>query len=148
MSYSVSCIARLRRHGLTLLALVAIIATLLPTAAFASGLDRSSLGAPQASTGRYDRGSQWYNRGDQHRNDWEGHHSTWDGSRDRWDRKPSWGHDGGKRFDRCDATYRVRRGDTLTEIARHFRVSIRALMQSNNLRNANRIFAGQVLCIP
>ena len=52
------------------------------------------------------------------------------------------------RMDRCVTTYRVRRGDTLSEIARHFRVSIRVLSNTNNIRNPNRIFAGMTLCIP
>ncbi len=44
--------------------------------------------------------------------------------------------------------YRVRRGDTLELIARRFRTTIRALMEINDLANANRIFLGQVLLIP
>lgn len=44
--------------------------------------------------------------------------------------------------------YRVRRGDTLLEIAARFGRSLRALVEANNLRNANRIFLGQVLLIP
>jgi nucleoid-associated protein YgaU len=139
MNYLISLGVHLRRHGLTLLALVAILAAMLPTAAFAAGLDAQALGAPQASTGRYDR---WRNN-----DNWEGHHSNWDRSRDRRG-NPSWDRDGGQWHNRCDATYRVRRGDTLSEIARHYRVNLRSLMNANNLRNPNRIFAGQVLCIP
>lgn len=48
----------------------------------------------------------------------------------------------------CQTTYRVRRGDNLTRIARHFGVSVQALVYANNIHNPNRIFAGQVLCIP
>ncbi len=44
--------------------------------------------------------------------------------------------------------YRVRRGDTLIEIAQRFGTSLRALIEANNLRNANRIVLGQVLLIP
>jgi membrane-bound lytic murein transglycosylase D len=42
--------------------------------------------------------------------------------------------------------YKVRRGDTLTEIAQRFGVSVRELMDTNNLRNSV-IHAGQVLLV-
>lgn len=60
--------------------------------------------------------------------------------RQHHDRRP----DHGKR---CEVTYRVRKGDNLTRIARHFGVSIHSLVRINNIRNPNRIYAGQVLCI-
>ena len=41
--------------------------------------------------------------------------------------------------------YRVRRGDTLSVIARRFGVSVVELMDVNGLASANRIYAGQVL---
>ncbi|MCC6169688.1 MAG: LysM peptidoglycan-binding domain-containing protein [Caldilineaceae bacterium] len=41
----------------------------------------------------------------------------------------------------------MRKGDNLTKIARHFRTSVQALTRANNIRNPNRIFAGQALCI-
>jgi membrane-bound lytic murein transglycosylase D len=42
--------------------------------------------------------------------------------------------------------YRVRRGDTLTQIARRFGTSVRELMDTNNLRN-HVIHAGQILLV-
>jgi len=42
--------------------------------------------------------------------------------------------------------YKVRRGDTLTEIAERFGTSVRALMDTNNLRNSV-IHAGQILLV-
>jgi membrane-bound lytic murein transglycosylase D len=42
--------------------------------------------------------------------------------------------------------YRVRKGDTLTEIAHRFNVSVRELMDTNNLRNSV-IHAGQILLV-
>jgi membrane-bound lytic murein transglycosylase D len=42
--------------------------------------------------------------------------------------------------------YKVRRGDTLTEIAQRFGVSVRDLMDTNNLRNSV-IHAGQILLV-
>lgn len=45
-------------------------------------------------------------------------------------------------------TYVVQRGDTMFSIARHFNVSIQALMAANGISNPNFIFVGQVLTIP
>jgi len=45
-------------------------------------------------------------------------------------------------------SYQVRRGDTLTEIARLFGTSVKALMAANNLRNPNHVRKGVVLAIP
>lgn len=45
-------------------------------------------------------------------------------------------------------SYRVRRGDTLQRIARRFNTSTVEIQRLNRLRNANRIFPGQVLSIP
>ncbi len=46
------------------------------------------------------------------------------------------------------ATHRVRRGETLSHIARRYGTSINAIMRSNNLRSANRIWPGQRLKVP
>ena len=43
--------------------------------------------------------------------------------------------------------YRVRVGDTLSEIAQRFGLSSRELMAYNDLRNGHRIYAGQVLAV-
>lgn len=48
----------------------------------------------------------------------------------------------------CGDRYTVQRGDTLTRIARRCGTTVVALTQANNIRNANRIYAGQVLTIP
>ena len=47
---------------------------------------------------------------------------------------------------RASDRYRVRKGDTLTDIAQRFGVTVRELMDSNNLRNSV-IFAGQILLV-
>ena len=44
--------------------------------------------------------------------------------------------------------YRVRRGDTLEEIAGRFGISVRQLQQANRISNPHRILLGQVLLIP
>ena len=56
----------------------------------------------------------------------------------------------GERFARqlTDTRYRVRHGDTMSAIARRFRVSQRELVALNGLRNAHRIRVGQVLTLP
>jgi LysM repeat protein len=45
-------------------------------------------------------------------------------------------------------TYRVKRGDTLTKIANHFRVSISAITARNHIANADQLHEGQTLVIP
>lgn len=45
-------------------------------------------------------------------------------------------------------TYVVRPGDTLFRIALRFGVPLRSLIQANGIRDANRVFVGQVLVIP
>ena len=49
---------------------------------------------------------------------------------------------------RSYVVHRVRFGDTLSEIARRYRVSVRNIVHTNNLRSASRIRAGQRLRIP
>jgi membrane-bound lytic murein transglycosylase D len=44
--------------------------------------------------------------------------------------------------------HRVRRGETLSGIARRYRTSVNAIMRTNNLRSRNRIQQGQRLKIP
>lgn len=44
--------------------------------------------------------------------------------------------------------HRVRRGETVSTIARRYGVSSKALMQANRIRNANSVQAGKVLRIP
>ena len=45
------------------------------------------------------------------------------------------------------STYTVRRGDTLSGIARRFGVSVNYLVTANNIQNPNLIFPGQILII-
>ncbi|MGE4607587.1 MAG: LysM peptidoglycan-binding domain-containing protein, partial [Myxococcota bacterium] len=47
-----------------------------------------------------------------------------------------------------DRLYKVRRGDTLSKIARRYRIRERELVTLNNLRSRNRIRAGQILTLP
>jgi membrane-bound lytic murein transglycosylase D len=42
----------------------------------------------------------------------------------------------------------VRRGETLSTIARRYRTSVRKIMRANNLRRSNYIVAGRLLKIP
>jgi lysozyme len=44
--------------------------------------------------------------------------------------------------------HRVRYGETLYSIARHYGVSVDAIADANNIYNPNWIYAGQVLHIP
>ena len=45
------------------------------------------------------------------------------------------------------STYTVRRGDTLSGIARRFGVSVNYLVTANNIQNPNLIFPGQILIV-
>jgi len=45
-------------------------------------------------------------------------------------------------------THRVRSGETLSQIAGHYRTSVAAIMKANGLRSANRLRVGQRLRIP
>jgi membrane-bound lytic murein transglycosylase D len=47
-----------------------------------------------------------------------------------------------------DVQHRVRRGETLSQIASRYRVSLASLIRINGLRNGNFIRAGQVLALP
>ena len=48
----------------------------------------------------------------------------------------------------CLESYTVQRGDTLSKIARSYGMTVDALVKANKIQNANRIYVGQVLCIP
>lgn len=61
------------------------------------------------------------------------------------------GHSGGQwdgGYHGGGGVYIVRHGDTLSGIARHLGVSLRALINVNGIRNPNCIYAGQRLVIP
>lgn len=47
-----------------------------------------------------------------------------------------------------DVTYKVRSGNTLSQIARRYNVSVQQLMQLNQLRSRHRIRVGQLLRLP
>ena len=46
------------------------------------------------------------------------------------------------------AVHTIRPGDTLSALARKYNTSVDALAKANNLRDPNRIFAGQTLVVP
>jgi LysM repeat protein len=48
----------------------------------------------------------------------------------------------------CEAFHRVSRGQTLSGIGRYYGVNPWAIAAANKIYNLNRIFVGQVLCIP
>jgi membrane-bound lytic murein transglycosylase D len=49
---------------------------------------------------------------------------------------------------RPDFTHRVARGETLSEIAAHYGISVKAIVQANDLRSAHQLRVGQVLNLP
>lgn len=48
----------------------------------------------------------------------------------------------------CTTVYKVRRGDTLSEIAKMYKMNTDALARANGIHNASKIYVGQRLCIP
>lgn len=48
----------------------------------------------------------------------------------------------------CRLVHVVKRGETLSSIARMYGVSVKALMRANGIHDPNRIWVGQRLCIP
>jgi LysM repeat protein len=44
--------------------------------------------------------------------------------------------------------YRIRRGNTMYSIARHFNANMWCIAKANSIRNPNRIYAGRLLWIP
>jgi nucleoid-associated protein YgaU len=121
----------LRRRTFYLIVLVTLTAAMMPAAAFANGYGHQGRG--------WDPGPRQH-RG-QHRPKQDDDHD-----RQHFNKQHNNRHD--DRFNRCDATYKVRRGDSLSEIAKHFGVSVNKLANANGIKNVNRIFAGQTLCIP
>ena len=111
----------LRRRTMMLVVVVALSAAMLPTAAFASGYGHQGRA--------YDPGPRQhrtYHRPAQHNHNHKHH----------------------QQHNRCDVTYRVKKGDSLSKIAHRHGVSLHQLAKANNIKNPNRIYAGQVLCIP
>lgn len=45
-------------------------------------------------------------------------------------------------------TYTVKKGDTLSAIAKVFNTTVENLVENNNIQNPNMIYVGQVLVIP
>jgi cell envelope opacity-associated protein A len=128
MSY-ISKLKGLQRRALLSLVVVAMLMALLPTVAFA--------GSPRNNRPHGPSPEQSHQRDSN--NNWNNNNGNSGGS---WDRG------GGNHNNSCAATYRVRRGDTLSAISRQFRVPVHAIAQANGIRNPNRIYAGQRLCIP
>ncbi len=48
----------------------------------------------------------------------------------------------------CKAYYKVKKGDYLSAIAARYGVSTKAIQKCNNIKNRNKIYPGQRLCIP
>ena len=46
-----------------------------------------------------------------------------------------------------EVTYIVKKGDTLSEIAKRFNTTVSAIATKNNIKNVNKIYVGQKLKI-
>jgi nucleoid-associated protein YgaU len=116
-------LSALRRRTLLLIVVVALSVAMLPTAAFASGGNYGRQGRA------YDPGPRQHNQKQYHKNQHNQKHNN-------------------KQYNRCDVTYRVKKGDSLSEIAQWYGVSVHQLAKANGIKNPNRIYKGQVICIP
>lgn len=168
--------ANLRRITFALVGIVALVAVALPTAAFAASgpvVAETSPTGLQQEGGKYNRGRPGtvygysYSKANQNYEKRYGnnHQPNRNYQRDynynnrnygyNNYRNDNYGHKSysNKGYDNkhqsyCENTYRVKRGDTLSKIARHYHVTVHALTRANNIHNANRIYVGQRLCIP
>lgn len=145
-----------RRRTLTFVLVLGVVAAMLPTAAFASGgyghqgrawdpgpAPHQSINHPSYNNnnhGTRNRNNPNYNN--QNNRNHNNNNPNY-GNNNNYNKYHSQDSNG-----RCDQTYTVRRGDTLSRIAARFHISVDRLARANNLRNPNRIFVGQVLCIP
>lgn len=48
----------------------------------------------------------------------------------------------------CPHVYIVQKGDTLSALAAHYKTTVHALARTNGIKNPNRIYVGQRLCVP
>jgi Ni/Co efflux regulator RcnB len=114
-----------RRRALMALVVVAMMMALLPTAAF-------------ASNGRYGNNQRHH---PQQNNQWQNNNKNWQDNMWRSERprqdQPHY----------CSSLYKIRKGDTLSQIARRNHTTVRELVNLNNIRNPNRIYAGHVICL-
>ena len=138
----------LRRRSLMVVVVVALSAAMLPTAAFASSYGHQGRGWDPGS--RQPRG---YHRPAQNNDDHENYNHDNDnhdnhGNYNQGNYNQGNNNHGNNYPQQCNESYRVKRGDSLSEIASRYGVSVQQLANANNIRNANRIYAGQVLCIP
>jgi hypothetical protein len=120
----------LRRRSSLILLGIALMVALLPTAAFASSRPNAHNSPSEFSQYNYPRQGIGYDPQELRRS---GNYND---------------HGHGNHTGRCEVTYRIKRGDTLSQIARYFHVSLHKLAKVNDIRNPNRIYAGQTLCIP
>ena len=158
------------RHTLMLMAMVAFLAAMLPTAVFAAPAGKTILVPNRDNYQRDNYQNERYNR-NQGRNDRDYGYDYDYGDKDGYDDYDKddkedlyyYNYDKDPRYNRgqekrdnygknynnyCETSYKVRKGDTLSDIARQYRVSVYQLAKANNIKNPNRIITGQRLCIP
>jgi LysM repeat protein len=145
----------LRSRALLVIAIVALTVAMLPTAAFAQQYGnqgraydprpRQQAQQNYSNSGRDDHKKNDNKKNNDHKkNDDKKHDDKKKDDRKKDDKK----NDDKKHNNRCETTYKVKRGDTLSGIAHHFHISQQKLAKANGIKNPNHIFAGQRLCIP
>ncbi len=145
-----------RYAGLILVAVVALLGALLPAAVFAAPAEARYGQMGNGGNAPYNSQNYDWNRNNndsRNNNGWNQNYRNnqpYNSPQHNYQQpyRPNDGyHQDGNSYGRCERVYVVRIGDTLSGIASRYRVSVYALMNANNIRNANRIYAGQRLCI-
>ena len=146
-------VRRVRLSGLILLALFVLVGALLPSAALAySGDVPIERGMGPRSNYGYQSYRNYNPRTNYHTNQGQYGYSTRYNDKSYQD---DYGYGYGKHdygysshYGGCANGYRVHWGDNLSRIARRYGTSVYALSHANGIRNPNRIYAGEYICIP
>ena len=139
-----SSIVKIRRIALAFVGALVMVAALAPGAAFAASATtdyQTSMDAVTMQSGPYYRGQRDNYRSNRY-------------AKPRYEApKYNYAPQYKQRYEKPSYQYKsnvhhIRRGETLSGIAKRYGVSVHALAQHNNIRNVNRIYAGQKLYIP
>lgn len=123
-------LTNLRRRTLMLIAVVALTAAMLPTAAFASSY-------PYQGRAWDPKEHSFPQQRDDHRP-----------AKQEKKYRPQQEQKHQPQYDSCNVTHKVKRGENLSKIAKWYGVSVYQLQKANGIKNPNRVYAGQIICIP
>ena len=156
---------RIHLGCLVLLAVIALVGALLPSAVSASSADLTIESAMESrgynngyrqpyrnnnSRQTYYQQPQKYYGGNYQSNHGQMYYGGNNQNQYHYNNQYQSGHQYGytKQYDSCAQRYVVHRGDTLSRIARRYGTTVNALSQANGIYNPHRIYAGERLCVP